>query len=176
MKWILIVVGGLVAVIALLALVGLMLPRNHRATSQIHLSQSPDSAWAAIRDFAGMAAWWPELKRVERLPDQNGRERWQESMGNDFSMILVVDQAEAPRRLQTTIEASANAPFGGDWIYEIEPDGAGSLVRITENGWVANPFFRVISRGMGYHRTLDSYLTALGRRFGEEVKPVHVAQ
>jgi hypothetical protein len=27
---------------------------------------------------------------------------------------------------------------------------------------------------MGTHRTLDSYLAALGRRFGESTPPVHV--
>ena len=46
---------------------------------------------------------------------------------------------------------------------------------VTEQGWVANPLFRFLSRVVfGHYGTLDSYLTALGKRFGEDVMPVHL--
>ena len=43
MKWVVIVVGGLVGLIALMALIGALLPREHRATSTIMLRQPRDS-------------------------------------------------------------------------------------------------------------------------------------
>jgi hypothetical protein len=39
---------------------------------------------------------------------------------------------------------------------------------------VSNPVFRVVSRVMGHHRTLDSYLVALARRFGTTAGAEHV--
>jgi hypothetical protein len=44
---------------------------------------------------------------------------------------------------------------------------------VTEDGWVSNPMFRVISKLMGHHTTLDSYLRALGKKLGEESSPSH---
>jgi hypothetical protein len=45
-------------------------------------------------------------------------------------------------------------------------------VTITERGLVGNPIFRFVSRFViGQTATMDSYLRALGKRFGEEVTP-----
>jgi hypothetical protein len=41
---------------------------------------------------------------------------------------------------------------------------------VTERGWIANPVFRFMSRFIfGYYGTQESYVRALGKRFGEEV-------
>jgi hypothetical protein len=43
MKWVLLVVAGIVGLIALMALIGAFVSRDHRATSTISLRQPPDS-------------------------------------------------------------------------------------------------------------------------------------
>ena len=90
-------------------------------------------------------------------------------------MTMVVDIAPPPRHLVTRI-ADDGLPFGGRWEYRIEPDGAGgSNVTITEHGSVYNPLFRFVSRYiMGHTATIESYLRALGKRFGSEPAPVVV--
>ena len=173
MRWVLIVTGSLIGLVLLVAAVGLALPRNHRATSRIRLPQPPDSVWAAIRDIGQVASWWPEVKRVERLEDTAGKERWRESLSGDMALVLRIAEESAPTRLRTVIE-DTGAPFGGEWIYRIAPEGAGSVLEVTEEGWVSNPVFRVVSRLVGYHRTMDSYLAALARRFGAASRPEHV--
>ena len=57
------------------------------------------------------------------------------------------------------------------------PDGSGgSVVTITEHGSVYNPVFRFVSRFiMGHTATIDGYLRALGRKFGNEPTPTVVA-
>jgi len=56
--------------------------------------------------------------------------------------------------------------------YELRPDGAGTLLTITERGFVKNVIFRALARYVfTHHRTLEQYLRTLGRRFGVEVKP-----
>ena len=87
---------------------------------------------------------------------------------------ILIAAAEAPRRYATRI-ADEELAFGGTWSFEIEPADGGSQLTITENGEVKTAFFRAMARfAFGYHSTMDSYLRALGRRFGEEVEPVHV--
>ena len=173
MRWVLIVIGTIVALIVVIALIGLLLPRNHKAVSRLSLPQPPDTVWAAVRDFSQIATWWPDLKRVERLEDVDGKERWRESLNGDMALTLRIDEATPPSRLRSVIEDTGE-PFGGEWIYSIMPDGAGSVIEITEDGWVSNPIFRTISLAIGHHRTMDSYLTALGRKFGVSAAPEHV--
>jgi hypothetical protein len=75
-----------------------------------------------------------------------------------------------PRALVTRI-ADPKLPFGGTWTYEISspPDG-GSQLRITEDGEIYNPIFRFVSRFvLGYSRTQEEYLQALGAKFGQSV-------
>ena len=175
MKWLLIGGGGLIALVALIALVGAFLPRDHRATSTITLHQRPDSVWKAVRDLGGITAWWPEMKEAVRLPDKDGHEVWRQKVSG-FDMPLVVLESEPPRRLVTQIDSPRGAAFGGTWTYELAPtpDGGGTRISVTEAGWIANPIFRFMSRFLfGYYGSLDGYLKALGKRYAETVTPTH---
>jgi len=174
MKWLLVVLAALVAIGAIVLLTGSMIAREHRATSRIVIERPAAEVWPVVRDFAALPGFWPQMAKVERLPDRNGVEVWKQTMKNGFDLPLLVTEDAPPRRLVTTIDAPAGSPFGGRWIYELEPTGAGTQVTVTEDGWIDNKLFRVVSRVTGYHGTLDSYLKALGTRLGATVTPVHV--
>lgn len=170
MKWVLIVLGGVIGLVVLMALVGAFLPRDHRATSMITLRQAPDSVWQVVRDLGGAGAWWPEVKEVSRLPDRDGKETWRQKM-RDFDAAFLVLESTAPVRLVTQIDGGKGAAFGGTWTYELAAVDGGTRVTVTEAGWISNPIFRVMARLFGFYGTLDSYLKALGTRFGETVAP-----
>lgn len=174
MKRVLIVLGGLVGLVAAVAVIGLFIPREHMASSQVLLAQPPDSVWVAIRDFENIPAWWPETKSVRRLPDAGGHEVWEQTLGDGYAMTLEVAEETRPTRLHTVIVGPPDSPFGGSWTYELALERDGTRVTVTENGWISNLIFRSVARAIGYHRTLDGYLVALGKRFGESVTPVHV--
>jgi uncharacterized protein YndB with AHSA1/START domain len=175
MKWIVIVVAVLVGVPALMALVGTLLPRDHVAGASVVVRQPVDRVWAVVRDIGAMPQWWPELRSSERTAGPEGWEHWKQ-VSSGGAMTIVIDTAEPPRRLVTRIESPPGAPFGGSWTYDIAVVPEGSRVTVTERGWIANPLFRFLSRFVfGYYRTQESYLRALGRKFGETVQPVRVA-
>lgn len=172
-KWLVIGGIGIVGLILIVVVAGMLMPKEHHATSTIELHQPPDSVWLVVRNFGANAEWWSDLQRVGRIEHPDGRERWnQQTKMGPVPLVVVAD--EPPRRLVTEIDVASDATFGGTWTYEIEPTSDGTRVRITEDGFINNVVFRFMANTVfSMHATMDSYLRALGRRFGEDVAPVH---
>src|SRR5213078_4249405 len=99
-----------------MALVGARLPREHRATRTVKLARPPADVWAAVTRAA-----------------------------SETSVPVDVLESGPPLRLVTRVKES-ETQFGGTWTIDIAPADGGSTVTITEDGWVANPVFRFISR------------------------------
>jgi uncharacterized protein YndB with AHSA1/START domain len=152
----------------------MLLPRAHRVTSRVEIKRAPAEIWAVVRDFAQVPGYWRSVKASVRQPDRDGHETWSQTMKDGFVIPLVIEEELPPSRLVTRIALDGKAPFGGSWIYEITAQPGGSRVTVTEDGFVNNPFFRVVSRIMGHHSTIDSYLRALAVNMGEPVSPEHV--
>lgn len=167
------IVLGLIAVVAIVFVVGLLLPREHSASSRITLKSPPAQVWPVVRDPSALVGTWSDLKSSSRVPDAAGKEVWEQNAGG-FEMRLIVEEAVEPTRLVTRIDAPPDAAFGGTWTYRLEPAGGGTSLTVTEDGYVSNPIFRVMMAAMGVHRTADGYLKAVGKKLGEEVKPEHV--
>jgi uncharacterized protein YndB with AHSA1/START domain len=170
-KILLIVIAAIVALVAVVTIAGLMLPRTHSATSEVTLKQPIDSVFAAVRDIGGLPKWWSGVTASERVTGAPG-ERWKQVGGGNTMQIDVVN-VTPPTGFTTKIVEEKGAPFGGAWVYALKPAQDGTTVTITENGWIGPPPFRVIMKLMGSHRTMDGMLAALGKRFGEAVTPVH---
>lgn len=174
MKWLLYAVAGIAGFLLLALLAGLALPRDHRASSRITLSQPAESVWVVVADPRELLDHWPGLTEVTRLPDRDGHPVWRERV-DGFEMTLVMDEVVPPTRLVGRIDAPPDAVFGGRWIWELESAEAGTTITVTEEGWIRNPLFRLMATAMGFHQSLDQYLRALARRFGETVEPVHTS-
>ncbi len=169
-----IVAGSLALLVVVVLTIGALLPRAHVATSTATLRQPADTVWAVIRDLGGVTDWFSQIAKAEPVTDSAGRETWRYETGDGYVMPVVVVDDQPPRRLETEIAGSDNAAFGGRWIYLLEPVGGDTRVTITEDGWIANPFFRFMTTVFfGLHGTIDRYLEDLGRHFGEEVTPIH---
>jgi uncharacterized protein YndB with AHSA1/START domain len=157
--------GAVVALIALVAIVGALLPETHQARRTAVLAAPPDSVWAVVRDFGSYAAWWPDVRQMTRLPDRDGHEVWRQTLLAGAAPIEIVEVAP-PRRLVARI-ADEDLPFGGTWTYELEPASSGTRLTVTEDGVVYNPMFRFVARFItGYAGTIESYERALARRVG----------
>ncbi len=170
MRWLLIIAGSLIALVALLWIVGTFLPQGHVASRSARYKQPPEKIWEAITNVDAMTSWRADLKSLKRQPDRNGLPAWVET--SSFGEIpLEIIESVAPRKLVTRI-VDPKLPFGGTWTYEIAPADGGSTLRITERGEVYPALFRVMTRFLfGYTSTIDQYLVALGKKFGEDVLP-----
>ena len=170
MRWLLWVVGVLIVIPGVLALAGSLLPKGHRASRTATLRQPPGAVWEAITRFEEHPSWRTDIRRMERLPDQDGRPLWRE-VRRSGPLTYVVAESTPPSRLVTRI-ADPKLPFGGTWTYEITAAEAGCTITLTEDGEIHNPIFRLLARFVfGYHGTMETYLKALGKKFGEDVTP-----
>ncbi|MGH9792597.1 MAG: SRPBCC family protein [Candidatus Acidiferrales bacterium] len=171
MKWALMVIGTLAAIVTIVWIIGALLPREHVATRMARYAQSPEAIWQAITDAEAMPSWRKDVKSVKRLPEENGMPGWIETMSMG-EVPLRVEDSEAPRRLVMRI-ASGALPFGGTWSYELTPaSGGGATLRITEDGFVEPALFRFMARFIfGHTATLEQYVKDLGAKFGEDVTP-----
>ena len=169
MKWAGIIVSGIVLVIALVALIGTLLPKSHRASRRAVFHKPAEEVYQAV---AGTPEWRSDVKRYEPLLAENGRARWREydSHGGKVTFELVEDSPPSRRAVRI---ADEDLPFGGTWTFEITPTAGGSELRVTEDGEVYNVIFRFVSRFiMGYNGSLETYLRDLGKKFGESVTPL----
>jgi uncharacterized protein YndB with AHSA1/START domain len=166
-KWILIVVGVIVLMAGAVTLIGLMLPRDHLASSTASINAPPQNVWDALVNVSEYPRWRPDVRSVDVLSTE-GALRWREhTRQGDITLERV--EEERPRRLVARI-ADDKLPFGGTWTYELEPDSQRTRLTITERGYVTNPLFRFMARFVfGHHQTQEDFLRALGRRFGQEV-------
>ena len=139
MRWVLIIVGGLILFIVIVAAIGATLPRTHTASRTLRVRRPPQDAWTAIT---------------------------QAMSTSDVPVDIL--ESDPPRKLVSKVK-DVEKMFGGTWTVAIAPVDGGSTLTITEDGWVGNPIFRFVSRFvMGHHATLDGMLTNVAKQFGEE--------
>jgi len=156
-------VGGLFALAALALAVGFLLPVRHTATVSRTVSGSPDEVWAAITTVEEFAAWRTDIDRAVSIEPIQGWPAWREE-GPSGTLTFAMTAAEPGHRLATRI-VDEGLPFGGSWTYVLAPAPNGTQVTITEDGFVTNPVYRLVSRFfIGHESTMTTYLDALEAR------------
>ena len=132
----------LVLLVVVVTAIGYALPRGHVASVETTLSATPPQVFARITDPARYGDWRKDVTQVEVLSSQPLK--WREHAGDDPITYEVVE-SRTPDRFVVRI-ADPDLPFGGTWTYELNPDGSGTRLVITERGEVYNPIFRFMSR------------------------------
>lgn len=160
----------LVSTALIIVLIGFLLPKQHVASRVISLHRKPEAVFQLISDFKTTPSWRPDVQQVELLPPLDGHVRYREK-GKNGVMTMEVIESSPPARMVAQI-ADKDLPFGGMWIFDISPTVDGCDLNITERGEIYNPLFRFVSRFLlGYHRTLDTYLRSVSRKFDESSLP-----
>ncbi|MDX6383999.1 MAG: hypothetical protein QOK48_1572 [Blastocatellia bacterium] len=170
MKLILYIVIGLVAGLVLLAgviaLIGSRLPKAHSASRSIFLHQSPAQVYAVVRDFSTAPTWRTDLKRVDVEPQTGGLVHFREEGKHGAVNFELAEDVPANRMVTRILDTDLG--YSGKWTYVFTAENGGTRVTITEDGEVSNVLFRFMSRYVfGQTATMEAYLNALAKRFGE---------
>ena len=165
LKWTLIVVVGLAALVAIVAVIGMLLPKGHRASRTATLGAAPPVVFGVITDFARAPEWRRGITQVDVAPDDRGGRVVREH-GRQGVVPYRVEAIDPPSRLVMRIDDSS-LPYGGSWTYELRPAGSGTTITITEAGEVYNPIFRFMQKVFfSPHASIDAYLEDLTKRLG----------
>jgi Polyketide cyclase / dehydrase and lipid transport len=169
LKWLLYTLVGLVGLVGLVVVVGLLLPKGHRASRTATYPASPETVFGVIADVEHYPSWRPDAPRVELLADDGPVRRFKE-YGPHGAVTYRIEVFEPPARMVTRI-ADPSLPFGGTWTYELRPTASGGTeLTITEDGEVYNPIFRFVSRFfLSQTATIEAYQRALAARLGGRV-------
>lgn len=168
MRWVWLALAALVALVALLWLVGSFLPREHRATCRATFRTTPEALFAVLADVDAYPSW-RAVKSVRQVEPIAGKPSFVEE-SSDGPVRYAIEQSDPPRRLVLRI-ADDTLPFGGTWTFELAPGADGTTLSITEDGFVKPALFRVLSRFVfGHHATMEGYFASLARKLGEEVR------
>lgn len=150
MKIILLGVFALVTLLVLAALViyvaGARMPREHRSVVAATLPANRTAVWAAITDYAAMPGWWPAVKavRTETLGDGTGLTWNADAHGQEVPFRTGESR---PGEKLVRVIATDRLPFGGSWTYELaDAPGGGTVLTLTEDGFINPPMFRAIAR------------------------------
>lgn len=137
-------IGALVVLLVLVAAIGALLPRGHRAYLAARYPVPPAQLFDVLTDVGRYPAWRPHVRRVELLPREHGQLRWRE-FTRSGAVTLEAIVLEPPRRFVVRI-ADEDLTFGGSRSYEIERAGEGTLLTVRETGEVYHPVVRFLSR------------------------------
>jgi len=139
MKWLLIGLAIVVGLVVVVAVIGALLPREHVASRTLRVRRTPAEVWRVIT----------ALTEASSVPAD-------------------VLERDPPHRIVSRVK-DTEKNFGGTWTIVIAPAADGSTLTITEDGWVANPIFRFMSRVViGHHATIDRILTQVAKTLNEE--------
>jgi len=173
LKWLLRLIALLVLAGLGLFLWGRTLPEHHVAPVSARYARPPAEIWELVADPKRLPEWYPDISKVTRLPDRDGKPCWLEETG-DGPLTVVHSEVRPPQRLVTELVFGTDEKpdFSGRWIFELVPDGAGTRLTLVEDGRIHNPLFRALAHAVfGYQSTSEAWLKALGRHFGEDVVP-----
>jgi uncharacterized protein YndB with AHSA1/START domain len=162
-RWLFYIAISIAVLLAIVVLVGLTIPKAHRASRTVTLPAQPATVFEAVSDFPRYPDWRRDVKSMA-VDGNGGVGTLIHEEGPHGSIPYRVEAHEPPSRLVLRI-ADPSLPFGGTWTYELRASGAGTELTLTEDGEVSNPIFRLMQKlFFSPYDTIDAFLADLQKR------------
>ncbi len=159
MKFTLLTLAVLAAVVLVVYLMGRMLPLDHVASISGEIAAKPERVYGAITQLDKLTTWRSGLKKVEVESSGN---RYVEHADWGVMPLKILERTPFSKFVTEIDDPSLG--FGGTWTFNIEATPAGSRLTITEKGFVPNPLFRFLSFYVfGHQKNVRTYLEDLTR-------------
>lgn len=158
----------LAAILFALGFWGGHLPREHVAMETVELQASPAQVYTAVRDLESAPTWRTGVKQVEALPPRGDRPAFRQLDGDGAITLEVVE--DVPEKRFVTEIADLGLPFGGRWVFQLEPTpSGGTRLTLAEIGDIPNPVLRLFAHYVfdldaGIHQYLADLQAHLGKQ------------
>ena len=168
-KYLFVIVAGVA--VALLGLLAFM-RRDHKVELVVsYANTAPGAVWRLLTDHAAEPTWLPAFAAVVREPDIGSHAVWTHSSRDQVFNFTLMTISEIPEhryeRILLRDRQPRNQSWDGRWVFELEPHGSGTQLRITEYGWTDGfPFF-IQQRVLG---SPDTFLKFYAEMIGQTLK------
>lgn len=172
MTWVLIIVGSLVALTALVFIVGFMMPEQYEARVRFVIDRPPEQVWAALMDSSNPLSS-KMCRKVEAQPAENGLPVWVEDIGASRLTVRTVSAKPHTRYRRTITDSSM--PMTADIEVTVEAVEGGSRVAVVNQTTLRRgtwhiPVFRVIIKlTNGVEKGVREYATQVAGKLGGHV-------
>ncbi len=157
--------GFVVLLVALAAVLVFTSPREHTVTGSVLVDAAPADVFARATDLDRREDWAPMLVKLRKTDDKH----WTEETEWGDKMSFEVVAHDPPKFHKVRIVNADELGFGGAWSWRVEAHGKKTRVSITEDGYVDNLLFRVLSKYVFGHEsniklTLEAFATHMGEK------------
>lgn len=153
---------SIVALVAMVFVIGLFIPKQKEYLKTADLKSSPESVFQIVTDVENQTLWRNDVQEIKVI-DQN---TWTEVPKKGTPITF-----RTKRKIQNQlfeIEIIEPKSFQGYWIGTFEQSPMGTKVVFKEVVIIENPFFRVMSSiFVDLNKTMDVYLSNLKAKLGE---------
>lgn len=150
---------------ALVYLWGRSMPETHEVSERVVVRAPPEKVFALLTDVRAIPRWRKTVRAVDLVASEP-RVRFREH-GAQGALELEIEEQVAPSKLALRTAGVRSMVFEGSWTYELEAEGEGTRVTLTERGVLRSPFARVFARYVIGPRThVERTLAALAKRLG----------
>ncbi len=157
----LIILTIIVVIINIPIIGGLFLPKSHKVTKTMFVKYDPENVYLFITNVKEYPKWLHRVKKVEIVStNPSGLTSWQEHYSYGKPMMYQIMEA-APYSDLTIKTANAEAYYVNTWKINIKEVENGTMLTITEDGDIYNPFFRTIAKLRGTDYSLNEYMADL---------------
>jgi uncharacterized protein YndB with AHSA1/START domain len=106
---------------------------------EIHIDASPDIVFEVVSRPEHLREWWPDDTDIEPFAGASGHVVFRNAQNGDKVVPITVLEVDPPKRFAFRWDyEEGETPVKGNSmqvVFELEPAGDGTLVRLTETGF-----------------------------------------
>ena len=154
---------SIVAIIAIVLIIGLFLPKERTFTKKAVLNSDVTKVFNIVTDFKNQTTWRSDVKEIIVIDNNT----WTEVPKKGTAITFKVKQKVENEIFEIVIIEPKN--FNGYWIGTFKQTKVNqTAIEFKEVITISNPFFRTISYVfVDLDKTMDLYLQNLKQKLGE---------
>lgn len=154
---------SIVAIIAIVLIIGLFLPKERTFTKKAVLNSDVTKVFNIVTDFKNQTTWRNDVKEIIVIDNNT----WTEVPKKGTSITFKVKQKIENEIFEIEIVEPKN--FNGYWVGTFKQTNQNATeIEFKEVVTISNPFFRTLSYlFVDLDKTMDLYLENLKQKLGE---------